>query len=114
MAAQTTTFIQLLSILLYDLLYIPAYRDSSILLELSSFLPALAYDFSLMSGIVKGIFELNYTMQKGILALASTTVIYFALFIYFEQVIPHEFGTPKHPLFFIRWIWKKSENKTEH
>lgn len=53
-------------------------------------------------------------MHKGMTALGITAVFYFLLFLYFEQVIPHEFGSSKHPLFFIRWLWRDDEKTEEH
>lgn len=107
-AAQGTTFIQILTTLLYFLTFVQDYCKSSALLNLSSIFPPLAYDFSIISiGLVTTLYPLNYTFKTGLIALGATAVGYFILFLYFEQTIPHEFGTPKHPLFFIRWMWAK-------
>lgn len=48
----------------------------------------------------------NYTMQTYFSFEFINIVIFFILSIYLDQVFPNEFGQKKHPLFFIRWIWK--------
>ncbi|CAD8212177.1 unnamed protein product [Paramecium octaurelia] len=46
------------------------------------------------------------TVQAGI-QQAIQLVVYFILFIYFEQVIPNEYGIAKHPLFFLNFSNQK-------
>ena len=38
-------------------------------------------------------------------------VVYFLLYIYLDQVLPNEYGTHKHPLFFIQCLWKKKKTR---
>lgn len=63
--------------------------------------------------IIQKIYPLAFTFNDGLASLGITSVIYFVLFIYCEQVVPHEFGIPKHPLFFIKWIWAKPASHRE-
>lgn len=38
--------------------------------------------------------------------LSFEALVYFLLFIYFEQIIPNDNGTHKHPLFFLKFQMK--------
>ena len=101
-ASQGASFIQLLTTLLYFLTFVKRYCSSSLLLKLSSVFPPLAYDFALMSSdIVTPVYQLNYSFNTGLIALGIDSLIFFLLFVYMEQVFPHEVGTAKHPLFFL-------------
>ena len=59
-------------------------------------------------------FTLDFTFEDSLKALAISAVAYTLLAFYLEQVIPNEYGTNKHPLFFIKWICKSSEPRNDN
>ncbi|KAL4509467.1 hypothetical protein ABPG73_022683 [Tetrahymena malaccensis] len=50
----------------------------------------------------------NYSYANGIMMLVIDTIVYFILYLYFDQVVKNDYGTQREPLFFINWIWKKN------
>ncbi|CAD8050496.1 unnamed protein product [Paramecium sonneborni] len=56
----------------------------------------------------------TYPNNLAGLQLAIQLVVYFILFIYFEQVIPNEYGIAKHPLFFLKISQNKKKNRIEN
>ncbi|EAR96798.2 transporter family ABC domain protein (macronuclear) [Tetrahymena thermophila SB210] len=50
----------------------------------------------------------NYSYSNGIMMLVIDTIVYFILYLYFDQVVKNEYGTQRDALFFINWIWKKN------
>ncbi|KAL4503253.1 hypothetical protein ABPG72_000859 [Tetrahymena utriculariae] len=57
--------------------------------------------------------DMNFSYSNGITMLLFDIIIYFLLYLYFDNVIKNEYGTQKDPLFFISWIWKKKQNKQQ-
>ena len=55
--------------------------------------------------------EINDEMWSCISILYGSAIILLLLGLYLEQVIPHEYGIRKHPLFFIKGIWDKGKKK---
>jgi len=43
--------------------------------------------------------------------MAIMGVIYFILYLYFDQIIPNEYGVAKHPLFFIKDLFRSRDEK---
>lgn len=50
-------------------------------------------------------------IHEEITALYVTAVFYMILAIYLNQIVPQQYGVPKHPLFFLENIIKKINPK---
>eukprot|EP00056_Hartaetosiga_gracilis_P022445 m.30486 g.30486 ORF g.30486 m.30486 type:complete len:2380 (+) comp9648_c0_seq1:54-7193(+) len=46
----------------------------------------------------------NFSAGSAVVMVLIDGVVYMLLALYFEAVIPGQFGVPKHPLFFLTWI----------
>lgn len=51
----------------------------------------------------------NFTPGAACAMLGFSIFFYYFLFLYFDAVFPNEYGTQKHWLFCLRWIWKKNK-----
>uniref|UniRef100_A0A6B2L4B2 ABC transporter domain-containing protein n=1 Tax=Arcella intermedia TaxID=1963864 RepID=A0A6B2L4B2_9EUKA len=88
-------------------------------------------------GFTRGVFLMNYACSTSyacyshvqlvpgdelltcIISLFICGVVYFILYLYFDAVLPQEYGVPKHPLFFLKPLWdccckKQDINDAEH
>ncbi|EAR86885.2 ABC transporter family protein (macronuclear) [Tetrahymena thermophila SB210] len=54
----------------------------------------------------------NYSVLTNFYMNIINIIIFFVLSIYLDQVFPNEFGKKQHPLFFIRWIWKRQKSQS--
>jgi hypothetical protein len=83
-------FIQILINCLYFLVYSQGFSNSKAAINILSFFPALAYDFSfLKSGIVFYTGSIEYSLNKGYWFLAIDSLLYLILFLYVDKVIPN-------------------------
>lgn len=55
----------------------------------------------------------NYSVKTAYDFMVLNMFFWMFLALYLDQVFPNEFGQKKHPLFFIRWIWKKNQKVQE-
>ena len=55
----------------------------------------------------------NYNVETAIVFFLISSVMFFVLFLYFEQVFPNEFGTKKSPFFFIQCLFRRKKRKNE-
>lgn len=51
---------------------------------------------------------INDEMVSCLIAIYSEAVIYLVLALYLYQVVPQTYGVPKHPLFFLRKLFGKT------
>lgn len=61
--------------------------------------------------ITNSVINLNQNIIVSMLVL--DVFLYFLLFIYLDQVVPNEFGIKKHPLFFIKCLFKSKKLDTK-
>ena len=47
-----------------------------------------------------------YDLNTCMLLLGLSTIAYFVLYVYLDQVVPHAVGSRRHPLFFLSWFKK--------
>lgn len=108
-AVQVTVFIQVLINFLYFFREYEDFAKNRGLILLSSIFPNLSFQFGLSMIVFNEHLNPNfdYTYEDAIIALSLSSVIYLVLAIYLEQVLPNEKGTNKHPLFFLKNLFKK-------
>ncbi len=110
-AGQATTFISVLLNFLYFFRFLNDFAKSNTWIHIASIIPQNAFNFG-MSTIAftnDQMRDLNFTYEEALTMLGITTVGYTLLAIYLDLVWPNEMGTNKHPLFFIRWIWRSNQ-----
>ena len=54
-----------------------------------------------------------YTLQTSYLFLLGNIVVFAVLAFYLDQVFPNEFGTKKHPLFFLKFLFGKNKSTVQ-
>lgn len=69
------------------------------------FLSPVAFYYGILPYMAQGTVSLLMTTKEATFMLFIDTIIYLVIGNYIYAVAPGEFGVPKHPLFFIRWIW---------
>jgi hypothetical protein len=110
LASQIITFVQLLGSMLYYLLLVNGFRNSSAALQITSLLPSVCFEFTIMNlGFSKPPFATPFTATQGYITLGCEAVGYFILFLYLELVLPNENGSHLHPLFFLKCLKRKEE-----
>lgn len=112
LASQIITFVQLLSGMLYFLLFIEGFRSSRTWMQVTSLLPAVAFEFTIMAmgfGSSSSLFDTPFTSTEGFITLGILSVVYFILFVYLSLVLPNENGNHLHPLFFLSCFCRKDE-----
>lgn len=108
-AVQFSIFIQLLINFLYFIRFFEDFSHNRALILLSSIFPTLSFTFGFSQIAFIGHINIDFlfTYEDAIIALSLSSVIYLVLAIYLEQVLPNEKGTNKHPLFFLKNLFKK-------
>lgn len=71
-------------------------------------LSPVAFYYAILPYMAQGTINLLLNTNGAIFMLIVDTLLYIAVGNYVYAVAPGEFGVPKHPLFFIRWIWASS------
>ena len=107
LAAQIITFIQLLTSMLYFLLFIDAFRNSSVAMQLTALFPSIGFEYCVMVlgvGSNAPLFQTPFTIDQGYITLGCTAIVYFVVFIYLSLVLPNENGSNLHPLFFLKCL----------
>ena len=52
----------------------------------------------------------NYTFGDGLVMMLTSLIIFVTLGIYFDNVVQQQFGTAKHPLYFLdKEYWSPSK-----
>lgn len=113
LASQIITFIQLLSSMLYFLLFIDGFRNSQVAMQITAFLPPVAFEFTIMTmgfGAESALFVTPFTISQGFITLGILTVVYFILFLYLSLVLPNENGNNLHPLFFLKCLFSSKKS----
>lgn len=67
-----------------------------------------AFYYGILPYMAKGTIILQLSTQEATFMLAIDIILYLIIGNYIYAVAPGEFGVPKHPLFFIRWIWHRA------
>ena len=92
LAAQIITFIQLLSSMLYFLIFIDSFRTSDAAMQITAIFPSICFEFTIMKmgvGSNAPLFDTPFTETQGFITLGATAVGYFLLFIYLSLVLPN-------------------------
>lgn len=69
----------------------------------------VAFFYALLPYMANGTVHLLVDTTTAVVMLAIDTLLYILIGNYIYAVAPGEFGVPKHPLFFVRWIWHTEE-----
>ncbi len=90
LASQIITFVQLISSMLYNLLLIKGFQNSSIALQVTAFLPSICFEYTIMKiGFQNVSFDIPFTETQGFITLGCEAVVYFILFVYLSLVLPN-------------------------
>lgn len=111
-AAQAMVFLQLILNFLYFLRFSDDFRQNRTLLLLSSIFPQISFNFGLSKiAFISRFndFDIDFYYSDAVTSLGLCAIGYTLLAFYLEQVLPNEYGTNKHPLFFINWIWRSKK-----
>ncbi|KAH9599654.1 ABC transporter-like [Trypanosoma melophagium] len=120
----------LMTPLIYFVLAIPVFaitNGSGLLITIFSIFPPTAFaviTIALTQHEVRGGFKSQFnsqldnpTVQTALLMLVADFFLCTILMLYFDEVLPKDWGTPKHPLFFIidpiRWLVGKGKKHEE-
>ncbi|KAL4455080.1 hypothetical protein ABPG74_006462 [Tetrahymena malaccensis] len=115
------TLVHLIASALQYVAAVQSVQENSSLLSLLSLFPQTCVIFIFLqagwnqqgSGGGFSYSDMNFSYSTGISMLILDTIVYFLLYVYFDNVIKNEYGTQKDPLFFINWIWKKKQTKKQ-
>jgi ATP-binding cassette subfamily A (ABC1) protein 3 len=69
----------------------------------------IAYFYGVLPSLSNGSVDLLVSPGEACIMLVVDVVLYVIVGNYIYAINPGEYGVPKHPLFFIRWIWVKKE-----
>ena len=72
-------------------------------------LSPVAFYYGVLPYMSQGTVVLYVSTSGSILMLCISTAIHIIIGNYLYAINPGDFGVPKHPLFFIRWIWAKND-----
>jgi ATP-binding cassette subfamily A (ABC1) protein 3 len=71
-------------------------------------LSPVAFYYAILPYMAQGTINLLLDTKGATFMLIVDTLLYILIGNYLYAIAPGEFGVPKHPLFFIRWIWTSS------
>ena len=71
----------------------------------------IIYDLSIKcenGTCLRGFYDFTPEMSYCLLSLYLGAVVFMALAMYLNEVLPHEYGIRKHPLFFLQYCWRRN------
>ena len=72
-----------------------------------------AFYYAVLPLLAKNSIKLNLSVGDAAMMLVLDSFVYLELALYIYSVFPGEYGVPKHPLYFISWIWERKPDAPE-